>query len=71
MFELSIKVNPMRDGPIWGCSRMKERGGGWRDKKAPPPLGLTFLKSLCHAYPTLIKLGKTLPTEYPKNISIS
>ena len=44
-----IDVNPIQDGPFWGCSQM---GGG--GQKSPAPL------KICHTYPTMIKLGTLL-----------
>ena len=42
-------VNPIQDGHFWDCSRM---GGG---QKSPP------LPKICHAYPTMMKLGIVIP----------
>ena len=41
-------INPVQDGPFWGCSRMRE---------AKRPL----LIKICHTYPTMMKLGTLTP----------
>ena len=45
-------LNPIQDGPLWGCSRMG-------DKKTPIP-------KICHTCPTMMKLGTVI--SYPKGI---
>ena len=45
---LQYSINPIQDGPFWGCSRMG------RAKKAP-------LSKICHKYPTIMKLDTVIP----------
>ena len=47
-----VGLNPIQDGPFWGCSQM---GGN----RAPLP-------KICHLYPTIMKLGAVIP--YQKKI---
>ena len=44
--EKCININPIQDGPFWGCSRM---GTG---QKRPPPL-----TKIRHEYPAIMKIG--------------
>ena len=45
-------LNPIQDGPFWGCSGMGEGGRGI----LPPSLPKIF-----HTYPTMMKLGIVMP----------
>ena len=42
-------VNPIQNGPFWGCLRMG-------CQKAP-----TRLPKICHTYSTMMKLGTVVP----------
>ena len=44
--EKCININPIQDGPFWGCSRMG------RGQKRPPPL-----TKIRHEYPAIMKIG--------------
>ena len=44
----SVSINPIQDGHFQGCSRWGAGGGG-------------FFGGLCHAYPTMMKLGTVIP----------
>ena len=46
-------LNPIQDGPFWGCLRMGQA------KSTPIP-------KISHAYSTMMKLGIVIP--YPKKI---
>ena len=45
----SSYINPIQDGPFWGCPQMGE------GKKTPP------LCKIRHTYPALMKLGTVVP----------
>ena len=44
-----LSINPIPDGPFWGCLQM---GGG--GPKRPIP-------KICNTYPTMMKLGTLIP----------
>ena len=46
--EFILCINPIQDGPFWGCLRMGE-------SKRPP------LPKICHTYPTKMKLSTVIP----------
>ena len=46
-------MDPIQDGPFWGCSLM---GGA----------NIASLLKICHIYPTIMKLGTIIP--YPKKM---
>ena len=43
-------LNPIQDGPFWGCSQMGDGGAKRR-----------FLPKICQTYPTIMKLGTIVP----------
>ena len=45
----NLQLNPIQDGPFWGCSRMGGR------QKGPP------LPKICHSYPAIMKIGTVIP----------
>ena len=43
-------INPIQDGPFWGCLRMG------RGQKTPPPL-----TKIRHEHPTIMKIDTLIP----------